>query len=468
MIRLAGLKEIYNLKDAHAKGRLISLADGLIAAIYNVFITGVFYTGFLSMYGMSITNVGIITFIPLIASCFCVFSSSVLKHFPRRKPVLIAAKIFFYSMYILATTLMPNFVTDSTARLIWFAVILFVAHAVYALFSPGFPSWFYTFYPPDNERRTRYILLNHVFSSIMQSIILVCSGLLTDALAGSPRQNTLILFFRYLSFVLVLIDVSFQACAKEEPHENETKVRLSEVFTIPFRHRKFLRCMLVMFTWNFLCNTNSGLWNYHLLNHMHFSYTLLNTVTMMYTVILLLANRFWQKVLRRYSWIKTFGITNILWAPTEILFFMMTTDRGWMYFPLCMIQNFLNVGVNLAYANVLYINMPEENSTSCIAFSSIGCNLSAFIGLTIGTKISSIGGDVPILFLGMEIYTVQFVTLIRAACLLGMGLVLTFHWRRFTPERDIQDLEASEAFYKQMRERRKQKHQRFLKQEGRS
>ena len=183
MRRFAALGEIYNLKDEYAKGRLISLADGLITAFYNVFITGIFYTGFLSMYGMSITDVGVITFIPPIASCFCVFSSAVLEHFPRRKPILIASKIFFYAMYILATTLMPKFVLDPGARLTWFAIILFVAHAVYALFSPGFTTWFYAFYPPDNERRTRYIVFNHIFASITSSVILVLSGLLTDALA---------------------------------------------------------------------------------------------------------------------------------------------------------------------------------------------------------------------------------------------------------------------------------------------
>ena len=331
MRRFAALGEIYNLKDEYAKGRLISLADGLITAFYNVFITGIFYTGFLSMYGMSITDVGVITFIPPIASCFCVFSSAVLEHFPRRKPILIASKIFFYAMYILATTLMPKFVLDPGARLTWFAIILFVAHAVYALFSPGFTTWFYAFYPPDNERRTRYIVFNHIFASITSSVILVLSGLLTDALADSPKQNDLILGLRYFAFALVLLDVGLQACAKEEPHQKDAKVRLREVFTLPFHYRKFLRCMLMMFAWNFIANLNNGLWSYHLLNHMKFSYTLMNTISMLYTVVLLATNGLWQKILRRYSWIKTFGIANLLWFPTEIGFFFLTRERTWMY-----------------------------------------------------------------------------------------------------------------------------------------
>ena len=236
-------------------------------------------------------------------------------------------------------------------------------------------------------------------------------------------------------------------------------MRLREVFTLPFHYRKFLRCMLMMFAWNFIANLNNGLWSYHLLNHMKFSYTLMNTISMLYTVVLLATNGLWQKILRRYSWIKTFGIANLLWFPTEIGFFFLTRERTWMYLPLCMAQHFLSVGLNLAYANVLYMNLPEENSTTHIAFSSIGCNLFAFFGLTLGTKISSIGGDIPSMLLGMPVYSVQYTTLMRAATMLAMGLTLTLGWKRFTREQDIREIEAAEAFRRRLHERRRQKHE---------
>ena len=51
-------------------------------------ITGIFYTGFLSMYDISITGVGIVTFIPYIASCFSVFSGMILGKIKKRKAVL--------------------------------------------------------------------------------------------------------------------------------------------------------------------------------------------------------------------------------------------------------------------------------------------------------------------------------------------------------------------------------------------
>ena len=447
------MSDIYNLKDNDAKGRLISLGSSLMTSFYNVFITGIFYTGFLSMYDISIEGAGIISYIPLIASCTSLFSSIILERIKKRKKILIASKIYFYAMYILATTLMPQFVTDPTARLWWFGIILFLAYAVYALFSPGFTPWFYTFYPNDNERRTRYITYNQIFSSIMSSAVMLLSAVITDALSGSEFQNTIILIMRYIAFALVLIDVAMQACAIEYPYPSGAKIKFRQFFTLPFQYKKFLYCLLLIFVWHFIAYLNNGLWAYHLLNHFDFSYTLINSMSVMYTFILIFTQPFWRGVLRKYSWVKTFGLTCLIWVPTEILFFLMNPTNLYMYIPLCVAQNLLSVGLNLSFSNILYMNLPSENSTAHIAFYSVGVNLFAFLGLYVGTEISSITGDTPIWFLNMEFYSVQFTTLARGIAMFALGLLLVLKWRSFTPQKDIDEVEAYASLPKIKRKR---------------
>ena len=70
---------------------MITLASNVLTGLYNIFITGIFYTGFLTMYGMSITDTGIITFIPFIANLFGIFSNKILGRFPRPKKILLTA-----------------------------------------------------------------------------------------------------------------------------------------------------------------------------------------------------------------------------------------------------------------------------------------------------------------------------------------------------------------------------------------
>lgn len=449
------MSDIYSISNDEAKGRLISLGSALMTAFYNVFITGVFYTGFLSMYGISITGVGIVTFIPYIASCFSVFSSSILERFKKRKWIVLGSKIYFYAMYIIATTLMPQFVTDPDARLVWFVIILFLAYSVNALFSPGLTTWFYRFYPADNQRRTRYIVLNQVFSSIMSSAVLLLSSVLTDAVQGSPMQDQIILILRYLAFVLVLVDVGMQACAKEYPYPEAPKLKLTQIFTLPFKYRKFLLCMLLMFVWNFNSNLNNGIWNFHLLNHLGFNYTLLNSMSVAYTVILLCTQNAWKKVLRRFSWIKTFGLAVLIFVPTEFIMFAIQPGMVWLYVLGALLQQFFSVGLNFSYSNILYMNLPEENSTAHIAFNTIGCNLFAFLGMITGTWVSSLTGDAPIMFLGVPTYAVQFTTLMRAAVMLVIGVVLILRWRDFTRDEDIAEIEEFDRVSRELKTKMK-------------
>ena len=101
------LRLIYGWKDEKRKGRSISLISTLLTSFYNVFITGIFYTGFLSMYEISLVGVGIITFISPLANCFSIFSPMVLERIQKRKWLLAGAKIYYYFMIIIATNLMP-------------------------------------------------------------------------------------------------------------------------------------------------------------------------------------------------------------------------------------------------------------------------------------------------------------------------------------------------------------------------
>ena len=176
-------------------------------------------------------------------------------------------------------------------------------------------------------------------------------------------------------------------------------------------------------------------------------------MSVMYTVILILTAGKWRKIIRRYSWVKTFGICNLVWFWTEFAFSFMTVERTFMFVPLNFYQNFLNVGFNLSYANILYMNLPQEKSNTYVAFNILGCNLFAFFGLLTGTFISSLTGDSTIHVLGMDAYSVQFILMIRGILMLTMGLVLTLRWRAFTPDHEIADIESYELSMKQNKKR---------------
>lgn len=434
----AQLRLIYGWKDEKRKGRSISLISTLLTSFYNVFITGIFYTGFLSMYEISLVGVGIITFISPLANCFSIFSPMVLERIQKRKWLLAGAKIYYYFMIIIATNLMPLLVTDPGQRVVWFCLLQFLATAVYAVFSAGFTPWFYHFYPQDPAQRVAYLSYNQVFSSILSSCILLLSGGLAVAVKSSGHQDALILGMRYFAFALVLLDVFFQVQAKEYPYPLLTShVHLREVFRLSFAHPKYMRCLLVMFAWNYIGALNSGTWNYYLLNTVGFSYGMINLSSVFCIVMLLLFTPFWRKVLGRMGWIRTFGLCVLIWVPSEVYFFFLTPITKWMYLPGVLFQNFLSVGMNLSYSNIFYLNLPEKNATTHTCFQVVFCNLFSFLGMMTSTFWCSIFGEDTVVYFGkIPTTAVQYSTLARAVTMLILGIVLIRHWQALTPENE--------------------------------
>ncbi|MBR3996992.1 MAG: hypothetical protein IKI93_01465, partial [Clostridia bacterium] len=102
-----------------------------------------------------------------------------------------------------------------------------------------------------------------------------------------------------------------------------------------------------------------------------------------------------------------------------------------------MIQHFCSVGLNLSYANILYLNLPEEESTACVSFNTIGCNIFAFLGMISGTLVCSVLGDTAQPLFGMNVYAVQYTTLMRAAGLTAISLPMILCWKKLTPEHEI-------------------------------
>lgn len=436
---------IFGFHGSLSQGRLIGLCTTLVSALYNVFLTGTFYTGFLTVCGMSISDAGIITYIPLLASCFSLFSPFIFERIKRRKWILLGARLLHFSLYILATTVMPSFVSDPTERLRWFVAILFVASAISALISPALTAWSYPFLPTNNEKRIRYLSLIQLSSVIMSAGTTILSSVLADRLAGSENQASFIFSLRYIAFGLGMLELLLQVFLKEFPYPKGEKLRLRSLLTLPFRARKFLYCSLFMFIWNFTVSIDAGLWNYHLMNHLNFSYTLINMPSVAYSILFLITRPVWVKIVQRKSWIKTLGITIFVAGFTEIYSSLMDARLAALFLPVALWTNIWNCGRNIAYSNILYMNLPKEKTTVYIAFNTVGCQLFAFLGSFSGTCLSAIGGDTPFSFFGLQMYTVQFTIMVRAVMFFLMGGFCIRHWRVLSTAEEIERIDAKKG-----------------------
>ena len=383
-IRNSNLFAVFNLKDDLAKGRVSMLISSIIVTINSFLTAGIFHTAFLIANDIDLVKVGIISFIPFAANGFSIFSPFILERFKKRKLILSIGRVLYYTINILGVTLLPLYIKDSNAKVIAFAILVFISSAINALTVTGYAAWHINFIP--NKVRADYLSYMQTLSYIFTGTVLIISSVIADKLRGSSNENTVLFCIRFFAYFIAIVEVIILALPKEFPYASKTKVKLKNVFTLPFSYKPFIFTMLIVFLWTYVQNLTYSLLDYYLLNDVGAEYTFINLINAGYALFLLAFSKRWKRILDKYSWFKTFAIAAIMLAPTSFLYSFATKTT---YIPIMLIvrltQHFIGVGLNLTFANMVYVNLPDEDRTNYTSFHQFGANISAFFGMLTGT-----------------------------------------------------------------------------------
>lgn len=435
-VKYSDFYRVFNFEDEQAKGRCFLLMNTFIASIANVFITGVFYTGFLTLNGIDIVRVGIITFIPYIAWGFSLFSPLILSKIKKRRAILIFNTVFYYGMVVIATTIMPLFVSDPTKRTIWFAVFLLLGNITNALFGSGAAAWHIHFLPKGDDRNI-YFSYSNLISAFVGTLVAIAASLIADKLSGSPRQAEIIITSRYIAAALLIISgILLYAIPKEYPYQGlDEKVSVLDMIRVPFRHRKFILTALIVMLWSCFANVNASTWTYYVLNTVQVGYTYIYIGSIVNAICSVFLLRYWRKAINYYSWSKVLLFTVLVTALMEFPIAFSTSQTKWIYVIVSIIQGFNSVGTNLVFANSFYIHLPEGNTDIFITFWNFSANISVLLGSAFGTWfLSLVEPHAPWYIFGLPFYGSQFLVIIKGLLLLGLCAFIYYVTPMIEPE----------------------------------
>ena len=433
-MRRSTFRSLFNSGDEKSRGRCVLLADSILENIIGWLTTGLFYTGFLMLYGIDIVNVSILTFIPYIASCFAVFGPSIMERLPRRKYVLAAAKAAYFLLNVGGITILPVLVKDPGLRIVLFVSIIFLANVINSLFSGGYNVWHLNFLP--EEVRADYYGITKTVSSFIGIGVALASSVLADVLANSPYQSEIIIGIRYVALTLGLVQVALVLLLKEYPYaRSKERPRLGDIITKPIANRKFLLTMTFLFIYYFIVNVSGGSINYYLLNNVGASYTFIQTLNMAYPFVLLVSVPLAKKLIRRVGWAKAFDWTLLVVAPTYIAYSFVTHNDFLILMPIVRISmHFLGTPIDIGLANMLYLNMPAEDQTNYTAFYTLIFNAASFLGMMSGTAFVAAFPDLHLNVLGTDMVHVQMLLLIQSAMLFTLWALMRINIKKIEPD----------------------------------
>ncbi len=430
------LRYVYNAKDDRGRGRLCMLISGIMAGIIGQLSTGFFYTGFLLGHGIDIVDIAIITFIPYITCFLNIFSPWILEHFKKRKFILASGKLLYYTVNIVGITLLPELVENPEARLAGFIAIVILSNSINALFSSGYSAWQANFLP-DNVRMD-YFTSSGCINSMLSYVIVLAVSVITDRLQDSPEQLVMITVLRWIAFGLAIIDCLIQLIPKEYPYLKKAKSKLSNIFVLPFRQKRFLLTILICAAYTFAANLPNATLNAYVLEILDgtgMQYTLPNAINALYFLFFIIFSRMWKKFVAKHYWFRAFAFAMLMQSVTYYIQVFVTANTIWLYVVVRLMQHVFGVVMNSIVASLPYVNLPDEDRTNYMSFHTIVSNMAVFFSMMLGTMFTSLmdDGTKLVYVLGYPLTSTQILIFACAAAQCIVGVMTLSLAKRVTP-----------------------------------
>lgn len=425
------LRYVCDAREDRGRGRLCMLLSGVLSGLIGQLSGGLFYTSFLLMYGIDQSRIAVLTFVPYITCLLSIFSPYILERFPKRRKILVAGKLLYYLVNILGITVMPAVVKNPDARLFWFIVLVITASAINQLIASGFSAWNANFLP-DYVRVDYFSTASCIQNSLTYIIILLVS-FVKDKLTGTPYESTMLITVRYVALALAIVDCIIWLIPKEYPYPRTTRVKLSNIFTLPIKNRRFFLTILILILYSFVTNFPTVTLNVYLLQNIKVSYTLVNAINALYFVFIIVFTRVWRKFIDKYYWFRSLALGLLIESFSYLVYSFLTEDRLWIYIFVRFTQHLSGSLSNLCINSLPYVNLPEEDRTCYLSFHTILTNVAVFFSLMLATIFTGIMGDRVVTLFHTPYTSTQFLMLATSIGQSLVALLSFFLSKKLTP-----------------------------------
>lgn len=426
----------FNLHDEKAFGRSILLGSLLMTGVINGLCTGgTFYTAFLTANNFSIVDTGYLTVFSTLASLILVLFSPIIMDRVMRwkrgpKYFLCGMRLLAYTINIIGLTLTTLYVKDQQTKYILFIVISFSNTAINTLIQPGITTWHANFIA-DQEARARYMSISQILNMLCSNGTLILSGLVADAIRGTEYEVTVLSIVRIVGFVFAVIEVILLMLPKEYPYvTTDNKVHIKYIFLYPLRNKKYMRTMLIIILWTLSTSLSSN-WMYYVMNSIRVKITVINLVNFSYAFIQILFMAIILRIVNRLSWGRAWGVFAVFQGLSDVfLSFTGLIPAYTTYFIIIrLIQHVIGVGVNLCYANLPYLNTPEENRNYYFSFYHFILYLFTAIGQYLGTTLIKIMDQAPVTLFGKAFETPALVKCMEGCFCICIAIYALCSWK---------------------------------------
>lgn len=410
----------FDRNDPLCKGRRCILGSSFTDGIITSLTSGVYFTGLLLAMGASEAYIGYTSAVISFSGIFQLLSPLLLEKLPRRKGLLIGAKLIYHLLNIVGIGLLPFLPVATELKLVLFMLALIVMHACNYIAAPGISAWQMQSLPTD--KRVHYYSVSHLGIAVLNKVSAFLAGLLLDrfeadsiSLFGASPTVTAILLLRCGALILMLIELGCFIGIREFPYRADTKQPGLRLLLQPLKNSLFMRTIALPVVYNFIVAIVGEYFNIYLLEDVKMSYSLISLGGFFSMPVAILAAPLWHRAIGKVSWPKLLAVGLLGNALAYALNPFITVSTLPIYFFCIICGTYFGVCLNNVHSNLIFLHMPQESRTAYFSFYSILVLVSKFLGTNTGILFIRLTGDLRFRLLGINIGNKQAISFLSAA-----------------------------------------------------
>ncbi len=414
-------------EDGLASSRRNLLAGNLLGGMFSSLISGVFLTSLIlsMMQDAPVVKqnsfLGSVTMISLATGLAQIVSPLIMERFPKRKKLLLILRSFYHLLNIVLLGVIPILPLPLDVRLWFFLGVHLIASLIVQVSSAAFSVWHVSDLP--DRTRASYFSIVNMLSPMITSLLATGASFFLDHMKDGGQGYLGLLILRGAALVFAGLEIFAFTRIKEPEYAPSPKRSLIGMLTLPFRTPKYLLIVSLTLIYSFGANFPGQYFTAYLLEDVGLSYALISGITLASIPIYFVAYPLWTRVIGRTSWLRTLALATTLYL-TPYLFNAFTTSDRWYFYPISAISAYIFApGITLVFANLPYMNLPEANQTSYIAFYSTVGNVSGFLSSLAAKSFVTATTGTDIAFLGSLFQNRQFLNFIPCVTLLLTALI---------------------------------------------
>lgn len=416
-------ERLFDPREDMGRGRLCVVTSNVLNSVITSVGDGVFYTAFLLMSGITLTNIGIVSLVPYMAACLGVFAPVILERLPRRRWILAAGTLIYQGLNLIGITLLPALVGGTPLLIPLFVALLLLSNTVKVFVTNGYTAWHLNFLP--DGIRTRYFSFNFLLTQTFALSLSLVLSLVADKYSGAEFFPTLIRVFRYALFALAIADAAIKSIPREYSYPVRAKaLSIKELFTVPFANKNFMKTTLIYVGLTVTTLFYSSYLNVLYLDELGVSYTVIGIINALYPVFIFAVAPLVRHTIGKVGWMRAFLIAYLIHGVTNLFNLALVPDNLTIFIAVRLSEHISGVFISITATNIPFLMLPDENRVTYLSFQQLMVNAFSFIAVMLGTAAVTLTEAIP----NLQISGIQLLTAACGILMIGGAAFVYFRY----------------------------------------